>query len=916
MTTTQQELGTDFIDSKYFSVLGQIFVNSVAKSGYKSYKEIPVELLSLCRQIPFDDILIWLSPSSNPKYSALESLIVQIIINSDTSCIPKPSIAIYLRLIEAGFAEMNLVPLVIKLLTICSESEFMKYETRIFEKYLSYEKTQIMPISDFVIKQICENHRLSYHFIISYLGKKYPAILPKIQWNKLAISKGAINVIYDYKLSLTNDDIRNINTNYCSIENITLYKNKYKSVWVVDYPNLFNGIQLDDFIRVNGITDADHSKINYVKYLDVLNINRGNSNYYSVPLVKSIQKYHPDLARQFLEYILIPGDILAQTKITFAEKLAYIQEKIKTHEYTPGDVAAFINMLFYDNCNFSNSNSNSIQQIQNFDETIAQMESSGIHIPWEILITGLSNSYIDGFIKWPIARNYIIPDKRFNIKIYIRYLRSLKSVIDWTPSMQLEYLNILEKTHNRLRPQEYDELICCFPSELIIDIPPAIIYINKFYRHYGFTKLINDNSSQRSQELKKKFAKVIKCELENELCLPGTIKQLDGPSSANPNYKLKELGLIITQNYSSNLDILEYFNISGIAEVIFCVGTEYQYLSVDVLLGLITLTSSQNIIIAFRGEIERKLKEQSRREKMSEFAGLFSCEMDCGLDDHDKNTRCGVARLANATQQRPVRYWSSEDYRHACELKLITPDILSEFLRTQPVPHPDFNWRQLTILLGTDQTILAYHGLAWHLPVYSKSDSQALLKSADWDYIKTRTLLFSHDNEIWTKFSTTLPMEFILQHTNYKFQWHSIITRDDFKPTDEQWQEIKLKLRAKDLQLHPNRYSIDLIMNNLDLGWDLGKLVRSRTIPLRYLPKLLHKSRFNSSLLDDRTQQKKTEEHTQMELQNLRRKIILSSLIAGLDELKMRCRTANYLFGNRPHIEKMVLGFTTQCLLS
>lgn len=910
METERQLLTVD--DNNYFDLLGQILVNSIPKSGYKSYNEIPAELLSIFQQIPFDDILLYLSPYSNLKYSALESIIVQIISNSNSSNIPKPSIKIYLQLIATGFREESLLPLIPKLLSICTESEFMEYEDLIFKKYLIAKP-------ELIIKHISENHKISYYFILSYLCNKYPVIFEKsiFKWNKLAIDKGAIDVIYDYNLKLTNDDIRNINTNYCSMENIELYKTKYKSLWAFTYPKLFNGIQLDDFLCVNNITDADHSKINYAKYLDILNINKDNYSYnYGIPLSKSIHKYHPNLARQFLEYIYVPGNILAHTQIGFDEKLVYIKKKIYTKEYTPRDVSEFINMLFeYMNDNIQIKFLYQIH-LTKFHKILEQIELAGISIPWEILISGLSKSYIDRFITWHNAKNYITPEKQFNINIYIQYLRDLKSVDDWTPNIQMEYWKIFNSGSEWMSSRDKDRLIQLLPVEIIKNIPASQIYNLRLYLHDNFGEVIKDNKNG----IRNDIALIFKSKIN--LAFKFRKNKLSTNELEN-NKKLRDIGNIIIRYYSNDLDILKYFNINGIAEVIYSTN-KYYSLSADVLLNLITLTSNQTIIQAYQSEIDRILKKDEADKHLAEFAGLFQIDGDtvCNPIVGNHNTSnsdeltLAIARLANAAYMKPVKYWADDDYQHAYSLKLITPQILSEFKKTQPVPHPDFNWLQLTILMGTDQVIQEYPDLPWQLPIYTKSNCHKLHNSVDWDYIKDRTMLFSHDSDIWTKFSTKLPMEFILERiNNYKFNWHSIITRNDFKPSVDQWQEIKSKLRNKDLHLHTNRYDINMIMNNLDLDWDLRLVVSSRTIPLKYLPKILHKSRFNSSLLDDQLQQK-SEEKIRAELKNLRIKIILSSLADGLDELKIQCRIANYLFGNRPHIEKLVLGFKTQSLLS
>jgi len=327
------------------------------------------------------------------------------------------------------------------------------------------------------------------------------------------------------------------------------------------------------------------------------------------------------------------------------------------------------------------------------------------------------------------------------------------------------------------------------------------------------------------------------------------------------------------------------------------------------------MTSNMQLINAFHVEIDRKLKLQDEDVKLMEFTGLFQ-SYDVGAGGQT-NLAQAVARLAQAVATRPVRYWSDDDYKYACAKGFITPEILREFKRTQPVPHPDFNWKQLTIILGTDQTILAYPELPWHTPVYYPRDSNWVTRNINWEYFKDRTMLFSSDSEIWTKFSTKLPIDFILQRPNYKFQWHSVITRSDFNPTPEQWLDIKPKINPKDLQLNTNlnKYNIELIMDNLELGWDLQKLVSTRVITLKYLHKLFNPKWFNKSILDS-SYSNQSETNINAALTNFKRKAILSTISAEPDALKYRCRLANYLFGDRPHIEKIVLGFATGFLVS
>ena len=901
MTTQSAEnthLNAEFDDTNYFQVLGKLLIDSVDKKNLESQ-----QVALLCK-IPVDDIVRWLSPAANPTYAVLSDIICQSITNGTS--INKPSAENYLKLSAAGF---GLEQLAIKLIT--NESEFLANEQLIFSKYLTAD-----PKSKWageMRNKIINSHAtdFSYEFITSYLGKKYPVILDGIQWNKLAIKKVALDVIYQYKLSLSLQYIDNINRHYCTFENIAISKEKSLSK---SYPGLFNSnVNMDDFIRVNKITD--HTQINYVKYLSVLHIINNNASDRN-SLVNYIHKYHPDLVRQFLDYILIPGPELSLCKITLPEKINYIKQRTQTKEYNPTEIAKFINRLFYASSYCGNRappytvNTALLAQGKDTDDpfnvvdTFAEIRSSlaeaGIPMPLLELIN-LPDCYVHEYINWPEIRDVAKASNKVCIQIYNRYLRTLKSLDDWTPNIQMEYWNILSYSEYWF-PQDRDKLVNILPVEILQDVPVKQMYSLRLYRHDGFHKLIN-GPCDKCQKLKQGFAKIINHELD-ELSKNGIIQSLFSSKKTETNYKLKELALIITQIYSEGLDILEYFPVTGLPEIVFESGTEYRYLSVDVLQILITKTSNSQIISAFRAEIDRKLKQQAEADKMMDFAGLFQSDADGQTD-----LAYACARLAAAVASRPVRYWSENDYKYACAKGFITPGILQEFKRTQPVPHPDFNWKQLTIILGTDQTILAYPELPWHTPVYYSSGNW-VTRNIDWEYFKDRTMLFSSDSEIWTKFSTKLPIDFILQHPNYKFQWHSVIMRPDFNPTPTQWLDIKPKIRTKDIQSNPNKYNIELIMDNLDLGWDLQKLASNRVIPLKYLPKLFNPKWFNKSILDS-SYSKNPEVSIKAALTNLKRKAILSAMAAEPDALKYRCRMINYVFGNRPHIEKIVLGFAT-----
>jgi hypothetical protein len=889
------QLDDSIDDTNYFQILGKILMDSVDKKGLESQ-----QIALLCK-IPVDDIVRWLSPVANPNYAVLADITCQSITNGTS--INKPSAENYLKLSTAGFGLEHLGILAVKL--IKNEAEFLANEQLIFSKYLINPNVML---SSGIRNKIINSHGsdFSYEFITSYLGQKYPVVLDGIQWHKLAIKKAALDIIYQYKLPLSTHEINNINQHYCTFANIATAKEKSMSNL---YPGLFNSsVIMDDFIKVNKITDQDHTRINYVKYLSVLKINSCDNRWAKISLVNDIYNYHPDLVRQFLDYILIPGPQLSQCNITLPEKINYIKQRTQTKEYTLDDIAKFINRIFY-----VNSYSDYQKPQHTFAEITNSLMEAGITMPLLELIN-LPDCYVQEYINWLEIRDVAKASNKVCMRIYYKYLRTLKSLDDWTPSIQMEYWNILSYSEYWF-PQDRDKLVSALPVEILRDVPVKQMYSLRLYRHDGFYKLIN-NPDDKDHKLKRDFAKIINHELD-ELDKTGILRAQFSSEKFETNYKLKELGLIITQLYSEGLDILEYFQTGTrwLAEIVFESGTEYRNLSVDVLQVLITKTSNQQIIYAFRADIERKLKKQAEDDKIMEFAGLFQSDDD-GAGEQTNLTQA-VARLAHAVATRPIRYWSENDYKYACAKGFITPGILHEFKRTQPIPHPDFNWKHLTIILGTDQTILAYPELPWRTPIYSRRDGNRIIQNQniDWEYFKDRTMLFSSDSEIWTKFSSKLPIDFILQRPNYKFQWYSVIARSDFNPTPEQWLDIKPKTKPKDLQSNSKKYNIELIMDNLDLGWDLQKLVSARVIPLKYLPKLFNPKWFNKSILDS-SYSKEPEVIISAALTNLKRKTILTTMAAEPDALKYRFRVVNYVFGVRPHIEKIVLGFVTGFITS
>jgi hypothetical protein len=920
----------NFGDASYFAVLGQLLVTNANNLENKpTYNrpyvdEIRRKLIAILKKIPFHDICEWLSPRSDPKYSILGEYIC--------SSIDKPSAAIYLQLADSGFGLDGLGNMAVKL--ISGESEFLANEQLIFSQYFTAD-TPIASIHSYNIKEkIIERPEFSYEFIMNYLQPKYPKVFTGIQWNKLAVAKGAIDTIHKYDLKLTNYEIRMINSKFCTIQNINLLKSLTPYKPANTNPNstyeVFKDINMSDFITVNKITDADHSRINYIKYLGCFKlISSSQYGWKNDSLPDNIYNYHPDLVRQFLDYILINGARLAMCKISLAEKLDYIKQKLQTKEYNTESIAKFITGICYTKTvYYETSNSGNIDKIKeeeankkySLTEIEIALSSIGIPVPWNELLA-LYNTNINAEIKWPQIRDIFNIDKCIrNISIYIRFLRNdCRLASDWTPSIQLEYWQILTAGDKRFTPQDRDALIRLLPVEILRDIPVEKIWSYRLYRHDSFGQIINCPETE-SKKLKQEFTDILRSEIER------LAPKLAAKKAKNENeyeYEIKALGFVITHYYSSGIEILENFNIPGIAEVVFEAGNEYRNLSVITLLGLLSMTSNTDIIRAFQIEIERKSKSDDEAKKRNEFAALFSDTAN-ESPSNTNNSGCGgnndttisksVARLANAVLGRPVKYWSEDNYKFACEKGYISAEILREFKRTQPIPHPDWNWRTLTILLGSDQTILAYPELGWQTPVYFRRDSDWVTRTITWEYLENHTQLFSSDSEIWTKFSTKLPIEFIMARPNYRFQWHSIISRPDLQITHENWPIIKSKIRTKDLALHPNRYSIELIAANLDMGWDFKKIFQSRVIPLKYLPKFLSPNILNASMLDSGYSYK-TPQMVKSAIKVLKQKLIISAVCDEMDNLKMCCRIMNHMVGSRPHIEKIMLGFATKGLI-
>lgn len=898
-----------FDDTNYFTVLGKVLVVAASKlsdspNSLPYINGIKSTLKTVLQKISIDEIVEYFSPCANQKYAILAEPISQ--------SIQPPNPEIYLKLLNAGFEPDKLGDLAIQLIT--NESQFLEHEPHIFAWYFNNYETTCWGI---LIKQkILENPAFSYEFIMSYLKTKYPKIFDNIQWNKLAIAKGAIDIIHKYNLKITYDEIKEINKTFCTMENINLYKSlspyKIGNLDSCSAAELFKDINILDFIAVNKITDSDHHKVNYIKYLGNLHLDKSANPYIYrsgwSEFGNNIRNYHTDLVRQLLDYIHIDGHELAVSKISFAEKMDYIKRKIQTKEYNTQSIARFISQKKYIN----RDDSGNEQHIYNLDEIEQQLSSIGILMPWAELLK-LHNPEIDKEINWPQVRDIFNINEHRNISIYIRFLRNeCSSAADWTPNIQMEYWGIFTTGNKKFMPQDRNALIRVLPIEILRDVPIEIIWSYRLYRHDGFGKLIN-GTDDNSKDLKIKFAEILKRELANQQLINTNFDKKD-------NYELKAIGHAITQFYGNDLDILEYFSVPGIAEVVYESGINYMNLSVDALLGLITLTANNTIISMFRSEIERKLKAQAKQNKRNEFSALF-------LDNIEESDDCcvnnniiskAVTRLVNAVSTKPVHYWSEDDYKFVCEKGFISAEILREFKRTQPVPHPDWNWRTLTILLGADQTIQAYPELAWQTPVYFRRDSDWSVKNINWEYLENHTQLFSTDNEIWTKFSTKLPINFILERPNYRFLWHSIIARPDFKITHPNWPVIKSKLRTKDLALHPNRYSIELIAQTLDLGWDIKTILNTRVIPFKYLPRFLKPSIFTDSVIDciNFSARRYSKIDKEKALSNFKCKLILTALADEMDELKLTCRTINYLFGDRPHIEKIILGFATNGLLT
>lgn len=924
-TNLELQLGSanqnNFGDANYFAVLGQLLVANIDNLEKKTAYNRPYmgcikgKIIEILKKISLDDIYEWLSPRRDPKYSILADYIC--------SSVDKPSAAIYLRLVDSGFGLDGLRNMAVKL--ISGESEFLANEQLIFSKYFTIDTPTVAIHAHNIKENIIERPEFSYEFIMNYLQPKYPKVFTGIQWNKLAVSKGAIDVIHKYDLKLTDDEIKVINSKFCTIQNINLLKSLSPYKPAKTNPSsgyeVFKDINMSDFIKVNKITDADHSRINYIKYLGCFNLSSYYSRWQADLLSNLIHNYHPDLVRQFLDYILIDGETLAMCKISLAETLDYIKQKIRTREYNTDSIARFINTICYTKTIYyearcgvdaDNTNNRAIKRYSLAEIEIA-LSDIGIKMPWNELLA-LRCSNINKEINWPQIRHIYNPDKHIpNISIYIRFLRNdCRLASDWTPSIQLEYWRIFTSGDKRFMPQDRDALIRLLPIEILRDIPVEKIWSYRLYRHDSFNSIINGTDNQ-SNKIKQEFTAILRSEIAR-LAPKLAVKKTKDENE----YEIKALGFVITQFYSSGIEILENFNIPGIAEVVFEAGNEYRNLSVITLLGLLPMTSNTDIIRAFQIEIERKSKAEDEAKKRDEFAALFLATADvgeCVCGDNHTTISKSVARLANAVIGRPVCYWSEDDYKFVCDKGYISAEILREFKRTQPVPHPDWNWRTLTILLGCNQTILAYPELSWQTPIYFRRDSDWVTRNITWEYLENHTQLFSSDNEIWTKFSTKLPIEFILARPDYRFQWHSIITRPDLQITHENWPIIKSKIRTKDLALHPNRYSTELIAANMDLGWDFKKICQLRIIPLKYLPKFLSPNILNASVLDGGYLYK-NQQMVETALNDLKRKLIISAAAEELDNLKMCCRVVNHMFGSRPHIEKIMLGFATNGLLT
>ena len=111
-----------------------------------------------------------------------------------------------------------------------------------------------------------------------------------------------------------------------------------------------------------------------------------------------------------------------------------------------------------------------------------------------------------------------------------------------------------------------------------------------------------------------------------------------------------------------------------------------------------------------------------------------------------------------------------------------------------------------------------------------------------------------------------------------------------------------------------SKYPLEIIVAYPDLGWDWAQIFERAVIPMKYLRQLLS-PRNSSKYLTDSVLLQNISRSSGRKL--YMRKLKLRSLANGdLDKLRMTARAINYLFGDRPHIEKMVLGFATKCLLS
>jgi hypothetical protein len=541
------------------------------------------------------------------------------------------------------------------------------------------------------------------------------------------------------------------------------------------------------------------------------------------------------------------------------------------------------------------------KQYYSFTEIEKIVTDTGLVMPWKQIVSHTIHT-TENPPPWPKIREFIHLELHFCIQSYINYIKDNSDSEEWNKpyqygcgcatDIQIEFWKIISY---RWVCYKRAELINLLPDAVIIEESKYLdnIYRRRLYNHPAFEKIIKDPANN---ELKVNFANII-------------IEELWITGGQSP-----DLGYIIVQFYSDGIDILEYFKQKRfIAEAIFA-ANKYYKLSPDVLAGLIKFTANGKIIQAFQSETIKKhsLGSAQTIDKLEEFARSFEHNVDTTTSD----LSYACARLVAIAAASPIRYWSENDYKYACFKGSITAEILQEFKRTQPVPHPDWDWKQLTIILGTDQTILAYPELPWMTPVYYRQDNKIVLNNIDWDYLKDRTLLFSADCIIWSKFSTKLPIDFILQRPNYNFDWNSVVTRNDFKFTPENWAIALPHLHVKQIFQRTSKYPLEIIVAYPDLGWDWVKIFDRAVIPMKYLRQLLsprNSSKYLPNLLLRKCYISKFNS-TAHEL--YKRKLILKSLNSNLNELRITTRAINYVFGDRPHIEKIVLGFATKFLVT